>query len=276
MYDSVTVHASVRPGVNRTSTLPALFVAAMLVLAGCAGATSTDPTDAAGPTSAAGTANGAGSATGGTEGGVAATNTVTSAGTATVSASPDLAVIGVAVEATAESATAARSQVASQVEQLRTALTDAGYEVRTVAFRIAPEYDYSGDTRELVGYRAHHALEFETTPDDAGSAVDLAVDNGATSVDAVQFTLSDEKRAQLREEALAAAVSDARATAETVAGTADRSIGTELSIRVGAASVRPYDSRVAYETTAGASASTSFEPGPVTVSASVTVTYELE
>ncbi len=230
----------------------------MLALAGCAGAA----------TNAPGQLQTTNSST--------AAATVTSGGTATVSASPDLAVIGVAVEARADTAAEARSQVATQVEELQSALTDAGYEAETTAFRLSPEYDYAGETRELVGYRAYHALQFETTPDDAGSAVDLAVDNGATAIQTVQFTLSDERRAELREEALAAAVNDARATAETVAGAADRGVGSELSIQVGSAGFQPYDSRVAYETAADAGASTSFEPGEVSVTASVTVTYELE
>lgn len=247
---------------DRTKTLPAVVVAAMLVLAGCAGFAGNAP--AATTTQTNGNTNGSG------------VNTVTAGGSATVSASPDRAVVGVAVEVTADTATEARSQVADQVNGLRDALTDAGYEVETVAFRLSPEYDYSGQERELVGYRAYHALQFETTPDDAGSAVDLAVDNGATSVDRVQFTLSEETRAELRNEALAAAVEDARATAETVAGAADRSVGTELSMQVGSAGFQPYDGRVAYETAADAGGSTSFEPGSVTVSASVTVTYELE
>lgn len=246
---------------NRTKALPALLVAAMLVLAGCAGTTGSSATDAAAAVTGANVTN---------------TNTVTADGSATVSASPDRAEITVAVESTADNASAARSQVAADIEQLREALTDAGYEVRTVDFRLSPEYDHRSDERELVGYRAYHALAFETTPEDAGGAVDLAVDNGATAVQNVRFTLSDERRAELREEALAAAVGDARATAETAAGAADRSVGTELSMRVGSAGVSPYDSRVVYETAADAGASTSFDPGPVTVSASVTVTYELE
>ncbi|WP_277554538.1 SIMPL domain-containing protein [Halobaculum limi] len=249
---------------DRTKTLPAVVVAAMLVLAGCAGFAGNAP--AATTTQTNGNTNGTD----------ASVNTVTAGGSATISASPDRAVVGVAVEVTAETATEARSQVAEQVNGLRDALTEAGYEVQTVAFRLSPEYDYSGEERQLVGYRAYHALQFETTPDDAGSAVDLAVDNGATSVDRVQFTLSDEKRAELRSEALAAAVNDARTTAETVAGAADRSVGTELSMQVGSAGYQPYDGRVAYETAADAGGSTSFEPGPVTVTASVTVTYELE
>lgn len=230
----------------------------MLVLAGCAGTvTDATPTDA-----------GATVTNGATE-----TNSITADGSATVSASPDRAVISVAVTATAETAAEARTQVAADVEQLRTALSDAGYEVRTVAFRLSPEYDHSRDERELVGYRAYHALEFETNPDDAGSAVDLAVDNGATIVQNVRFTLSEERRAELREEALAAAVGDARTTAKTVAAAADRSVGSELSIQVGSAGYEPSHSRVVYET---AASGTSFEPGPVTVSARVTVTYELE
>lgn len=236
--------------------LPALLVAAMLAFAGCAGA--------------AGDATPLQTASGSTD-----TNTVTSGGSATVSAAPDLAAIGVAVEVRAETAEAARTQAATRVDQLRSALTDAGYEVETTAFRLNPEYDYSGESRDLVGYRAYHALSFETTPDDAGSAVDLAVDNGATAIQTVQFTLSDETRAELRAEALAAAVEDARGSAETVAGAADRSVGTELSMQVGSSGFRPYDSRVAYET-ADSGGSTSFEPGSVTVSASVTVTYELQ
>jgi len=245
---------------DRTKALPALLVAAMLVFAGCAGTTGSTPTNSA----AAAGAN------------ASDVNTVTADGTATVSASPDRAEVTVAVESTADNASAARSQVAADVERLREALTDAGYEVRTVDFRLSPEYDHRSDERELVGYRAYHALSFETSPDDAGSAVDLAVDNGASAVREVRFTLSDERRAELREEALAAAVNDARGTAETAAGAADRSVGTELSMRVGSAGVSPYDSRVVYETAADAGAATSFDPGPVTVSASVTVTYELE
>ncbi|WP_435145561.1 SIMPL domain-containing protein [Halobaculum sp. P14] len=234
----------------------ALLVAAVVLLAGCSGATTTTPAAGAG-------ANGADSAT----------NSVTASGTATVTASPDTAVITVAVEATAENASAARSQVAADANALRDALADAGYEVHTVDYQLSPQYDHSGDTRERTGFRAYHVFQFETTPDDAGHAVDVAVDNGASAVQSVRFTLSDEKRAELRSEALAAAVGDARDEAETVASAANRSVGTELSMQVGSADYSAYEVRL---TADAASGGTSFEPGPVTVSASVTVTYELE
>ena len=238
---------------KRTSILLTVLV---VLLAGCTGAV-TNATPSAGA------------------GGSADTNTVTAAGTSTVSAPPDVATITVAVEATANSAAAARSQVATDAEALRAALADAGYEVETVDYRLGAEYDHSGGQRELVGYRAVHVFEFEAAPDAAGEAVDVAVDNGATAVHNVRFELSDDHRAELRRQALAGAVTDARSDAETVAGAANRSVGTELSMQVGSANYSPVEVRYAAEA-AGGDASTSFEPGPVTVTASVTVTYELE
>lgn len=238
----------------------------MLALAGCAGTVAQQPN----------AVNAANALQTGTATGTSGSNgsaTATATGSATVSAAPDRAVVTVAVEATANNASAARTQVAEGVDELRSALSEAGYNATTVAFSISPQYDYSGDSRELVGYQASHVLEFEAQPDEAGSAVDLAVDNGATAVYGVQFTLSDERREELRDEAIAAAVGDARDTASVAAQAANASIGQPVSITVGSSGFSPYDARVSAE---AAGAGTSFEPGPVTVSADVTVTYELQ
>jgi len=81
--------------VNRTGVLHALLVAAVLVFAGCAGTVGPSATDAA----AAG-AN------------ATDVNAVTADGAATVTADPDRAGITVAVESTADDASAARSRVA--------------------------------------------------------------------------------------------------------------------------------------------------------------------
>ncbi|QLG61283.1 SIMPL domain-containing protein [Halorarum salinum] len=236
---------------KRVATLLTVLV---VLLAGCAGAV----TNAA-PNAGSGDS--------------ADTNAVTATGSATVSAAPDVATITVAAESTADTAAAARTQVAEDADALRTALADAGYEVETVDFRLRPEFDRAGGEREQVGYRAVHVFEFEAQPDAAGEAVDLAVDNGAAAVNDVRFELDDEHRAELRREALADAVGDARGDAEAVAGAADRTVGSELSMQVGSQGYSPHEVRYTAE---AADSATSFEPGPVTVSASVTVTYELE
>jgi uncharacterized protein YggE len=119
-----------------------LTVVAVL-LAGCAGPLQTDP-------------NG---------GGDGSTISVSSTGSAT--ADPDRAVVRLGVEATADSADDAGSQVASGVESVRAALAGAGVpeaNVTTAAFGISPVYDRTETGRERVGYRATHALPLRRRP----------------------------------------------------------------------------------------------------------------
>jgi hypothetical protein len=199
-------------------------------------------------------------------------------GSGTISAEADLALVRVSVTALADSADEARQQVAADADRMTAALRDAGVDddaVTTLSYRIAPEYDASPDGRELVGYRAIHAFSVEVAPADAGRVVDLAVGNGADTVDGVAFTLTDETRADLREQALAQAVERARADADAVAAAADLSITEVHRVDVGGDYV-PYGTAVREVTGGDAGAGTVIEPGPVTVRASVSVTYVAE
>lgn len=244
-------------------SLTAALVAVLVLLAGCVGAGS--PSVAAQSGTEETTNDGP-------------TPSVTVGASATVEAAPDLAVVRVAVEATADSAEEARASVATDAERMRAALRDAGVPddaVRTEAFSIYPQYDYDGETREreLVGYRAVHAYRIEVAPDRAGEVIDVAVGNGATSVSGVSFTLSDAAEQELRQEALTAAMGNARADAETVAAAAGATLGDARTISTSnGGSVGPFP---AYETRADAGGSTVVEPGTVRVSASVTVVYDL-
>ena len=248
--------------ISRTNGLAAAAVAALVLLAGCTGV---------GIPGAAGD-DGATTGTGSEH------RTVTVEASATVEAAPDLAVVRVAVEATADSAEAARAAVAEDAERMRAALREAGVpdaNVSTEAFNVYPEYDYSDEERELVGYRAVHAYRIETVPDRAGETIDVAVGNGATSVSGVTFTLSDATRGELRQEALTAAVENARSDAETVASAADTSLGDVRTVSTSGGDGGPIP---VYETRgdAGGGGSTVVEPGTVSVRASVTVVYDLE
>lgn len=237
-------------------TLIPVALAALVLLAGCTAPLQSGPIDAASDA-----------------------RTVSVSGTGEVTAAADLAVIAVSVVARADTADAARQQVASDAERMRSALRDAGVAddaVATASYRIEPEYrtDENGSDPTVVGYRAVHAFTVEVAPADAGQVVDVAVANGADRVDGVRFTLADETRADLRADAIAEAMSAARADAEAVA-TAE---GLELDGLRSASTApdyRPYDD-VRYEDAAGGSgANTAFEPGPVTVTAEVQVTYDV-
>ena len=189
-------------------------------------------------------------------------------------AESDHAVVRVSVTSTADTADAARSSVAADSERMREALRDAGVAddaVRTVNYAIYPRYDYRTEERELIGYQAVHAYAVEVAPDRAGEVVDVAVANGADTVDGVTFTLSEEARADLREQALTQAMTSARADADAIASAAGLTVtGVQEASTVADYGYMPVY-RVAESDAAGGS--TSFEPGPVTVTATVQVTY---
>jgi uncharacterized protein YggE len=209
------------------------------------------------------------------EDGSASTVSVSASGSVPVE--PDLAVVNLAVEATAESAVAARAQVADDVAAVRAALADLGLDddaVTTAYFNLQPEYDHSGERRELVGYRAVHALTVESGVDQAGSVIDAAVGAGAVRVNGVQFTLTDETRQSAREQALAAAMGNAAADAGAIADAADLRLDGVRSVSTGAPVVTPFEGRLARSE--DAAGSTTIESGPVTVSASVSVVYAVE
>jgi uncharacterized protein YggE len=236
-----------------TRLLP-VAVGLLVLLAGCAGplqtTTSTEATQS-------------------TEG-----TTISATGTGTVDAEADLAVLSVAVVATAETADDARGQVAADVEQMRTALRDAGVAddaVSTAAFAVFPQYDYRDGDRVEQGFRAVHSFRIETAPARAGELVDVAVGNGATEVRGVSFTLTDETRAALRAQAIDRAVTAARADADAMAGAAGLSV-TSVETMTTAGGFSPVE-RFDVAESAADGARTTFEPGPVGVSVTVQVTY---
>lgn len=191
------------------------------------------------------------------------------------SAPPDIALVHLAVEARAGTAEEARAQVATDVASMREAIRELGIPddaVRTTYYHLSPEYDHTEGGRMLVGYVATHGFEITAGVDRAGAVVDAAVGNGADRVTGVQFTLTDASERALRAEALAEAMGAARSDADAIAAAGNVTITGLSSVSTGGPTVLPYAGRVA-EAAGGV---TTFEPGPVTVTASVTVVYSIE
>ncbi|MBP2251926.1 uncharacterized protein YggE [Halarchaeum solikamskense] len=192
------------------------------------------------------------------------------------SADPDQAVVSVAVTAHADSADDARAAVARNTSSLREALADAGVasdDIETTAYRVRERTVNNEDgTTTTDGYEAVHAFAVTVQdPDRAGDVLDAAVAGGANRVDGVRFTLSSETRADLRSEAIHAAMDDARSQADAAADAAGLSVTGLKTVSVGGGY-----GPVAYETatSGGASADrTVIDDAPVSVSVSVQTTY---
>lgn len=194
-----------------------------------------------------------------------------------VSTQPDQAVVRVGVEARGPDAATARQRLAENVSTLRDGLaeietarvTTSGYDIRQDhrRHRDDPEADPAYVARQT----------FTVTLNDterAGEVIDTAVESGATSVDGVRFTLSDDRRDELEEQALEAAMDRARTKADTMASRANLTITGVQTATTVERGYRPYE----HEATAAAGdgASTSIDSGPVSVTAQVQVVYEAQ
>ncbi|WP_181686407.1 SIMPL domain-containing protein [Halorhabdus salina] len=195
-----------------------------------------------------------------------------------VSAQPDQALLRVGVVATAEDATTARDRVAENVTALRSTLDERGISddnIETVHYDIGEVRERS-ETKRTTEYRAVHTFQITLDdPDRVGKVIDGVVDSGANRVQGVSFTLSEERRHELRQEALENAMGRARGEAETLAGSADLTIEGAASISADDVSVRPYRVEQAMMATESGdvATSTTIESGPVDVSATVQVIY---
>jgi len=207
--------------------------------------------------------------------------TIEVSGSAEVSAAPDLAIISFAVETTAADAAAAVEQNAARSAKVTSALKQrlgGKDQLSTAGYGLEPRYQQqergSQAPPTIAGYVAHNDVRVQThNLDHVGQLIDAAIAAGANRVSELQFTLED-RNPTLRI-ALAKAGSEARAQAESIAA----ALGVQLKQVIAASSSPPPIMPRRYEgraLAAEARAPTPLEPGDVTVSATLQVTYEIE
>jgi len=208
--------------------------------------------------------------------------TISVTGQGEVTASPDLAVVTVAVETTGPSATAAVGENAKRSAAVVNALkglVGKDDKVTTSRYSLEPHYQSSkpGEAIEprIVGYVARNEVQVETHKiDGVGALIDAANSAGANRVSGLQFTLSN-RNEQLRA-ALEKAGSEARAQAESVA----KALGVTLKeVASATASTGPVIQPRYFERGVAAMearAPTPIEPGTVSVSATLQVAYTIE
>jgi uncharacterized protein YggE len=195
-------------------------------------------------------------------------------GSGTVDAAPDRALVRVSVVADGESPSAVRDDLATQAADLEAALDDLGVEYETTNYNVRQTHD--SKERDVADYRGVHA--YEVTVDDinvTGSVIDAAAETNA-EIGGISLTLSDETRDDLRDEAIQAAMEDARSQADTLAESSGVEITSAVSIDASAGDVRPVPVRYEDSASGDAAASppTTINAGDVTVRYSVSVVYE--
>ncbi len=209
--------------------------------------------------------------------------TISVAGQGEVSIAPDLAILVVAIETTAPNAADAAGENATRSAKVASTLkgmVGKDDKVTTTRYSLEPRYEPAkrgepGEPR-IIGYVARNEVQVETHKiDAAGFLIDAAINAGANRVSSLQFTLAN-RNEQLRA-ALAKAGGEARAQAESVAA----ALGVKLKAVLSATTVTPPIIQPRRFEALGMAAAearppTPIEPGAVSVSATLQVTYEIE
>lgn len=206
-------------------------------------------------------------------------------GTGTVTTSPDEVRISLGVQTEHSDVQVAQEKNAEIMDAIVNAIKEAGIpadDIQTTRYRIYHTTDdekssssiLPGDKKTTFHVSNTVVVTLHDTPR-AGEIIDLAVENGANTVTSVQFTLSEEKQQELRDEALTAAVTSARSDADTVAAALGKRIVDVQEVSVGG-SYAPvaYAEKSLYTGDAGGGrVPTPIEAGTLDVIAMVSIAY---
>ena len=195
-------------------------------------------------------------------------DTVTTVGHGVVTLAPDRASITAGVHTQAASASDALAQNAELMNRVIAALKSAGGgDLQTQQVSLYPQMN---DQSQVTGYSADNSVSATTKIADVGDLIDAAVKAGANTVGGPSLSISD-RDARYRE-ALAKAVTDARAKAEALAKAGGFGVGVVSSMTEQAGSA---PGPVVFDAVAQKAASTPVEPGTQDVTADVIVTFRI-
>jgi uncharacterized protein YggE len=204
--------------------------------------------------------------------------TITVGGQGTVSGAPDRAMLSAGVTTLAPTAAQALAANARKMTGVFDALKKLGVPERSIQtsnFSVQPQYANAstGAPERITGYLVSNQVN--VTLDDVkqlGAALDALVASGANQINSVSFAIKNADA--LENKAREAAIADARNRAETYAKAAGAGIGAVQSINeTGNSAPMPMFSAKAMFV---ADAATPTAAGELSVTANVSVTFELK
>lgn len=203
-------------------------------------------------------------------------NTILVTGTGTITADPDEAAVYLGVQTQSADAVTAQQDNAQRMERIIKALEDAGIlrdDIQTTSYYMYPVRDFEKPGQMITGFVVSNQLKVTVKDiEKVGAVIDTAVDAGANEVQSISFTLSDESKQNAREQALKIAVQAADSDASNLADALGVRITGPLQVSTsGGDIVVPYQAAETVSIERGVT--TPIQPGEVSVSAYVQVTY---
>lgn len=192
---------------------------------------------------------------------------------------PDIVRINAGVATQAPTASAAIAQNAQRMRSVLAALKQAGIadrDVQTSSISLNPEYRHlENRAPELTGYRASNevTVRFRDIAN-TGKIIDALVAQGANQINGPMLGI--DKPEEALDEARAEALRVARARAELYAKAMGKRVARILSVSESGGQFQPYPRPMMAEARSMDAASTQIVPGEQTLSASLSVSFELE
>jgi uncharacterized protein YggE len=189
---------------------------------------------------------------------------------ATLTANPDQAQVTVSVitnASTAQAAAQANAAGSAAVQNALKALNPAPV-IQTVGYSVYPQYT---GAQILTGYTASNTIQVTTVDlSSIGSLIDTANQAGANSVSGITFGLQNPD--PVKQQALTQAAKQARAHADAMAAGLGGKSGAVVSAVEGSTYTPVY---AGVGATAGPAVTTPIQSGQVTVTANVTIIFQL-
>lgn len=203
---------------------------------------------------------------------------VTVNGSGTITLTPDMATISVGVSTQDKDAQVALDDNNAQSQAIRETLAKfniAEDDIKTTNFSIWPRqnYDRDGEITGTVYVVQNTVLITVRDLGQLGKVLDAVVRSGANQINGINFNIADRETAY--QQALEAAMDNARNRAEALTNAADVSLGEVQNINTyvsGGGPIVPYQS-LAFDT---AAAEVPISGGTMEITVQVTVVYELK
>jgi uncharacterized protein len=128
-----------------------------------------------------------------------------------------LARINLGVQVEGKSAQQVQAEVARKSTAVINLLKSRNVdELQTTGISLNPNYDYIDNRQVLKGYIGTNTVSFKVSNKEAGAILDDVVEAGASRIDGISFTATDEAIAAAQKVALKKATEDAQAQAQAV------------------------------------------------------------
>lgn len=162
--------------------------------------------------------------------------TLTVTGKGVESIPTTLAQVRLGVEVQGKTAQQVQQEAAKRLSAVVGLLKSRDVEkLETTGIYLNPLYNYANNEQRLTGYSATNTVSFRVPTSQAGSIIDAAVKTGATRIEGVSFTATEEAIAQARQQALQAATKDAQQQASAVFSSLNLNQKEIVSIQVNSA-----------------------------------------